>query len=401
MFKRVERSSIVTCFLLAFIAMVGTSYLNFLPGVLSALAGGIGLSQAQAGELMAINGYGALVGSTVATFLVRRVAYRPLLIMGLALLGALDLGTVWLAGYKVLLAVRFIAGLAGGMCMGLAFAALARLNKSDLAFGALLFIQFTIGALVMRALPALESLLSAKAVFYVMAILALISLLCAVLIPEPGEQARREQAKDSHLIYRGNVWLLLLAIAGFNCSAGAIWAYAELIAADAQLPDGDIAHYLALTSLLGLVGALFPMLFGARTGRLPWVITGMLMSCLSSVLLMALPVTPTTYIVAMGLLFLSWTAVLSYLLAVAAELDISGRLSSISAVVSLAGTASGPLLGASLLHAGALGGRYSFMLCGCALLFLACLFFSIRPVRALDRLSAPLSLQRESLRSSS
>ncbi|MFP3345433.1 hypothetical protein R0J87_23405, partial [Halomonas sp. SIMBA_159] len=77
--------------------------------------------------------------------------------------------TLWIETYSVMLGWRFLAGLFGGLCVGLGFSALARLNNADRAFGTLLLIQFSLGAVVIYLLPSLETLLSAYAVFYVMA----------------------------------------------------------------------------------------------------------------------------------------------------------------------------------------------------------------------------------------
>ena len=177
MLKHISANSVLSYFLFAFIAMVGTSYINFLPGVVSALAGGIGFSDAQAGEIVAINGYGALFGSIAAIFLVRRIEWKRPMFLCLLLLAGLDIATLWIDELQLMLAWRFMAGLVGGLCMGIAFSVLARLKSPDRAFGTLLFIQFSLGAVVISLLPSLQASISDYAVFYVMAFLAVLSLI--------------------------------------------------------------------------------------------------------------------------------------------------------------------------------------------------------------------------------
>ena len=57
--------------------MAGLSYINFMPGVVNALAGGIGFSDAEAGQIIAANGYGGLIGSSTAIFWVRHITGNP------------------------------------------------------------------------------------------------------------------------------------------------------------------------------------------------------------------------------------------------------------------------------------------------------------------------------------
>ena len=184
MLKKIPSNSPLAYFYLAFIAMAGLSYINFLPGVVAALAGGVGFSDPEAGQLVAFNGYGGLVGSIAAIFLVRRINWRRAMFTFLAALTVVDLGTVCIDGYGIMLGWRFLAGVVGGLCVGIAFSVLARLNNPDRAFGTLLFVQFSVGSLVIYLLPGLETLLSAHAVFYIMASLALLALVFLLLLPD-------------------------------------------------------------------------------------------------------------------------------------------------------------------------------------------------------------------------
>ncbi|WDE08844.1 MFS transporter [Thalassomonas viridans] len=368
-------------FFFAFIAMVGTSYINFLPGVVSALAGGIGFTDVEAGEVVAFNGYGALLGSIAAIFLVRRIYWKPAMFMFLLLLTMVDTATVWVSDYSVMLGWRLLAGLFGGLCMGIAFSVLARLNNPDRAFGALLFIQFSVGAIVMYLLPEFEAWLSAYAVFYVMAGFGLLSLTFLFLLPALSQDGKPSQQSLLLAEGRGNALLLMLAIIFYNCAASAIWAYVEIMGLGAGMDDENVSTYIASTSLLGLLGAILPMSSGSRFGRFYWVILGVTLSIFAAAMLSFSPLTPFIYVSAMALLFFSWTAVLSYLLAVTAELDTSGRLSTIASVVALLGSASGPLIAAALLD----DGNFSGMLYACAIMFLMSILLLFKPVKAQEK----------------
>lgn len=386
MFRRVSANHPLAYFFLAFITMAGLSYINFLPGVVNALAGNIGFSDTQAGQIVALNGYGGLLGSTIAIFLVRRMRWQPAMYTFLAMLAVMDTGTLWIEDYGVMLGWRFLAGLFGGLCVGIGFSVLARLSNTDRAFGTLLLIQFSLGALVIYLLPALETLLSAHAVFYVMAGFALLSLIMMLFLPSLATD--HKPVKQSVLLseLNGNAVLLLLAITAYQVAASAIWTYVGRIGLGAGISADNVSLYIAITGLLGLLGAMLPVINGNRFGRLSWVITGVALSIISALLLSVPPLTPLLYIPSMTLLFFSWPAVQSYLLAVTAEMDGTGRLSALAAVVSSVGLATGPLLAAGLLD----NGNFSSMLYASALVFLACLFLLFKPVQAQEKAENPV-----------
>ncbi|MBU1437065.1 MAG: MFS transporter [Gammaproteobacteria bacterium] len=375
----------LTYVLLAFVAMSGLSYINFLPGMVNALAGGIGFSDSEAGQIVALNGYGGLLGSTIAIFLVRRIRWQPVVVASLSLLAGLDIATAWLNDVRWMLGWRFFAGAIGGLALGLAVAQLARLENPDRAFGALLFVQFSIGSLVMVLLPSLEVMTSAHAVFHIMAFLSLLSLLVMLILP-----TRRLNSDTSKLATATSVPLkhddylhavpLLFAIAGYQMAASAIWAYVGLIGIGAAITNANVNSFIAITGLLGLLGAVLPIWLGRRFGRLPWLMAGVALSATAAVLL-NFSQQYQLYVLAMALLFFSWPAVQSYLLAVTAEIDNSGRLSTIATLVSSVGLATGPLLASVLLE----NNDFSKMLYSCAVIFGLSYLLLRKPVQAQEK----------------
>jgi len=381
-FAKTPTNTPLSYFLLAFITMAGLAYINFLPGVVNSLASGIGFTEAQAGQIVALNGYGGLLGSTIAIFLVQRVQWRPTLFALLAVLTLLDIGTVRIDNYSVMLSWRFFAGVVGGLSLGLGFSLLARMHNPDRAFGTLLFVQFSIGSLVIYLLPGLEQHIDAYAVFYVMAGCSLLSLLFISGLPglalntEPTKQPTALSDGRQSYAYR-QAFLLLSAITLYQIAASAIWAYVALIGLHAGIAANSVNTYIAITGLLGLAGALLPMLCGRRFGRLKLLMAGMALSIAAAVLL-HFSQQALLYILAMGLLFFSWPAVLSYLIAVSAEIDSSGKLSTLVAVLSSVGLATGPLLASALLA----HNNYTKMLSGCVMLFSLTGLLMFKPVQS-------------------
>ena len=382
--KKTPPNSLLTYGLLAFVAMAGLSYINFMPGVVNALAGSIGFSDAEAGQVIAMNGYGGIVGSTIAIFLVRRVRWQRAMFAFMAILTVVDTGTIWINEYASILAWRFAAGVLGGLCVGIAFSVLARLENPDRAFGLLLFIQFSIGSIVISLLPILENLFGAYAVFYIMALFVLLSLTFLPFLPRLSKEKTTASVSNDQPKSFTHGLLVLLAILLYQIAASAIWAYVGLIGLSAKISNEDVSLYIAMTGLLGLAGALLPVINRNRVGRLFQVVVGVMLSCSAALLIetaLHFYQSRVIYITAMSLLFFSWPAVQSYLLAVTAELDTSGRLSTIAAVVSSLGMASGPLLASLLLD----GNNFSVMLYTCAGIFLMSAVLLFNPVQTQEK----------------
>jgi len=172
---------------------------------------------------------------------------------------------------------------------------------------------------------------------------------------------------------------LLGAILAYQTAASGIWAYIGLIGYGARLGAEDVSLYVATTGMLGLAGAMLPILNGKRLGRLFWVRSGVVLSGLAAIGLIYSILT-WMYVLSMALLFFSWPAVLSYLFAVGAEMDGSGRFATLANVVSSLGLATGPLLASSMLG----DGNYTSMLLGSAALFGVSMVLVIKPVRLHD-----------------
>ena len=171
------------------------------------------------------------------------------------------------------------------------------------------------------------------------------------------------------------VLLLLAAMLAYQIAASAIWAYAALIGTAAGIANETVSTTIAVTGMLGLLGALLPMMLGNRYGRLPWLIAGCVLSISAAVLLTFSGQGPY-YTLALALLFFSWPAVQSFLLAATAVLDSTGRLATLAAVVSSIGLATGPLLASALITEG----NFSLMLQVGASLFVVSLLLLYKPI---------------------
>ncbi|OHU86693.1 MULTISPECIES: MFS transporter [Pseudoalteromonas] len=376
---KVSADSMLGYLFMAFVAMVGLAYLNFLPSVVDALVGGMGLSESQAGQVVALNGYGALLGLMGVTLLIDRLPWRSMLFVVLALLCAVDIGTVWLNDNSLIHSLRFIGGVLGGMGVGIAFTILAKLHNGDRAFGLLLLMQFGIGSLVIYVLPMLKAWGGELAVFYVMAALCALGLMCTLLLPNFNAQRVPASTHESHQGKKSQsssqAYRLLFAMSTYLIAASAIWSYVGQIGLKAGFDEHTIHISIALTGLLGLAGAMLPIIGIHRVGRCYWLMIGVALSIGSAVLL-CFSHQLLAYVIAMSLLFFAWPAVHSYLLSLITQHNNHVKLASIAALVSYGALATGPMLGSVLLSKA----HFSIMLSGCALLFALSFLLLIKPV---------------------
>ena len=245
--------------LFAFVAMAGFAYVNFLPGLVNALIVAKGLSAADAGQVIAFNGYGGLAGTVTAIFALHKASWKKVMSISLAVMCLLDLMCIWTEQYALILSCRFISGVFGGLAVGTAFSVLARLKSPDRAFGCMLFLQFISGSLVIFCLPALEGHFSIYAVFWVMAGISALCFLIIPLLPEPALALATKQHQTSPSVPKVKATLLMLAIMGYLCAANAIWTYVQLIGEQSGLSHEQASTYVAATGLLGLIGALIPV----------------------------------------------------------------------------------------------------------------------------------------------
>mgnify|MGYP000863803656 FL=1 len=155
--------------LLSVVATAGFFYVNIMAAIVDGLITGLHFSNAEAGMVGSANIYGASVGALVAVFLVRRIAWRPALFSLLALLLGLDLLSTLIQTPQMLIAVRAVHGVIGGMAVGVSYSVIARTASPDRAFGMLLLVQFGLGGLGVMFLPGLVPDYGARILFLTLA----------------------------------------------------------------------------------------------------------------------------------------------------------------------------------------------------------------------------------------
>ncbi len=338
--------------LFALLATAGFFYINIMAAIVDGLITGLGFSNAQAGMVGSANIYGASVGALSAVFIVRRIEWRPALVVLFSLLMCIDLGSTVIHDPTVLIMVRAVHGFIGGMSVGIAYSVMARLHSPDRAFGVLLVLQFGLGGLGVMYLPLLVPLYGAKILFFVLAALTAVALVSMLAIPKRlGKNRSKAELAAMPASYRKlTVVLSLAALFLFQGGNMALAAFIIRLGEHAHLARDFIGQALGWATWIGAAGAGLVIFMGTRFGRLRPLIAAFLLTFAGTAGFFWSESQPIFMIANVGTA-ITWSFVVPYLFGMISRLDPSGRLAALGGFVSKCGLASGPLVAGMLLRA--------------------------------------------------
>ena len=262
---KVDPAGIPAGIMLSFLATAGLFYVNIMAAIVDGLITGLGLSEAQAGLIGSANIYGASIGALVAVVLIKRVPWRPAAYTLLVSLIALDLVSMPISNPDVLLAVRSIHGLVGGMLVGIAFGVIARTAQADRTFGILLFVQFGLGGLGVMTLPQLVPIYGTQALFIALALFSFASLLMVPFLP--AYPPRPRTVSEGGKVQWSPLLLTLGAIFLFQAANMGLLAYIFRLGIGYGLERTYTSYALGLATWVALLGPLCVILIGTKYGR--------------------------------------------------------------------------------------------------------------------------------------
>lgn len=365
--------------MLSFLATAGLFYVNIMAAIVDGLVGGLGISESAAGDIGAANIYGAAFGALSAVFIIKWAPWRPLSLLCLAGLIAIDLGSIFLESADVLILARLAHGVIGGLLVGVSYAVIARSDKVDRTFGVLLFVQFGLGGLGVMVLPRLVPVYGVAPLFIA---LALFSAAALAMLPFLDRYPPREKSASASA---GVLWtpliMTLAAIFLFQAANMGLLAYIIRLGIDYGLARDYVSTALGLATWVALIGPAIVIGLGVKWGRFPILLAGMILT-LGGTAIFHLSSSPAAYMIANCGTGVTWGGVMAYLLGMAAQFDKAGRTAAAAGFVSKLGLASGPFAAGKLLGAGAgFSGLINVALIGLALSMVVMLV----PARRLDK----------------
>ncbi|MBB4858607.1 MFS family permease [Novosphingobium chloroacetimidivorans] len=339
---------------LAFLATAGLFYVNIMAAIVDGLVSGLGFTDAQAGQVAAVNTYGAAIGAVLSIFTIARLPWRRTAIVCLVALIGIDLLSIWITGAAAMIALRSIHGLVGGLLVGTGMGVIGRTANPDRSFGMLLFVQFGLGGLGVLLLPRLVPLFGVAPLFLSLALFSLVTTVMLPFLPDypprPTPVSKPDDATGTV------VWTpLILAVSAlflFQAANMALLAYIFRLGVVSGLSRNEASGALGLATWVALAGPLLVMILGRRYGRFGLLFVGMLLT-LGGNALFHWSGYGVIYLLANCATGITWGLVVPYLFGMTAEFDSAGRTAAAASVISKLGLASGPLIASFILGSGA------------------------------------------------
>jgi predicted MFS family arabinose efflux permease len=351
----VNPDGIAAAVLLSVLATAGFFYVSIMPAIVSGLITGLGFSPQVAGRVASCNIYGAAAGAFCAAMIVRSVSWRRAAVLLLCILLLLDLCSTLVREPLLLAAVRLVHGVMGGLLVGITYGVMSRTAFPDRCFGVLMIVQSTLGGIGSMYLPRLVPEFGAPILFFAFAALSTAALIVLPFLPAYAVErvgvSRIFDALPEARSWRG-LSLALGAVFLFQTGNFAVNGYLIELGRANGFALNFITTAIGIAHWLATLGALLVVIIGTRWGRLAPIVIGILAFLLGT-LAFRWSAVPAVFATACIATAIAVFFVIPYLLGLCAEFDRGGRAVALAGLFSKLGIASGPLLTATLLAAGA------------------------------------------------
>ncbi|WP_245560594.1 MFS transporter [Colwellia piezophila] len=381
--NKVDPNGIFARIMLAFLTTAGIFYINIMPAVVSGLKEGLAFTTQQAGFVSSANLYGAALGALTAVFLIKRINWRTWSYVLLVTLILIDSACIFIESPSMMIAIRFIHGLTGGLLVGIGFGIISRTSEADKTFGYLLFIQWGLGGLGLMYLPELVPVYGTKALFIALITFTAVTLVMMPFIPQ-YKIAKSSSDKDpAPAIQKKPLYFNLIAIFLFQAANMGLFAYMIGLGKARGLTIDFMSPALAYASWIALIGAFLVIIIGTKYGRTIPLVSSILITALCSWLL-HFSDSEQVYLVANIIIGVTWAFSLPYMFGICSELDKAGQFAALGGFASKLGLASGPMVGALVLT----NEQYNTVINVAVFGLILSAIFILKPAKLLDKKSA-------------
>jgi predicted MFS family arabinose efflux permease len=317
------------------------------PAYLEALVRHGGMAEDRAGYTLSLEMLAFAIATIAMVGVISRVRWRPLLMFALGTMALAHAASGYLVHTELFLASRVLVGLAAGVVVPLAFAAVGLGPNPERGFGIMIGAVLSYGALALAVAPALTSAGGLQGLQWMFAAVGGLALLLARHFPEPPAAADGHVERERRTA-RGFEWFALLAMAAYFAAQSCFWAYASLVGQHFGLAETSVAHALAISQFAGIAGAAVPALLATRLGQASSLTAGIL--CGSVPLLLLVPgLGETRFLIVICLFQFGWNATHPFLLGVFARFDRTGQVVVQGTAMQKIGLAFGPAAAAYVL----------------------------------------------------
>ncbi len=348
-----------------YMALVGYGVLVGIPVISTAWVTLLGFSEVEVGRVAGADLGGLSAGAILVSLVVARFNRRYLAAAGVALAVLANALCTVFVDYEQVLWLRVLAGVGSGIYTAIAVTTLGGSSRPARAFNMLLFAFAFSQALEMHVLPQL----SMNGIYIVFIVCYLITLPFLGWIPPrpvPGPALTEPSSEDAgeRPLSPAVLWLCLAAIFVTYINIGAYWTYIELASLAAGVAEDWIGRILVWASFLSIAGCLFATIVSNRFGLAqPLLLSLVIMAWIVGML--STGINSSNILMSVFMFNFLWIFIDVYQMATVANVDPSGRFTSLMPGAQGLGQIVGPNLAASLLAAN-LGYNAVFVMCAIA-----------------------------------
>lgn len=337
-----RNSSMYDKWILIVIASASIIVVGVWPLFVGVLAGQFQLDVAQQGWLISIESFGMVAGTAINPWLSRRVSPRVLLWSTLSLALIMNIMTAHSPSVDALMSMRFVAGLAGGLCYSVAVYHLGRMSDVDRAFGMLLALQTVIFCGHAVAFPHIAEAYGAQVATYSVAAWYVFLLLLSLGVSRLSYN--RPDAPQVMSSSGGNApaYLALVGMGFLQLAIFALWGFIGTIGTQRGITEAEIGMAFGIGLLGGLPGAAIAGLLGTRLGRRFMISAGSLVVLTAVAGIASGPESATTLTVWIFILNFGWMLALSFYMGLIAATDNRGIATSLIGLVQIIGATLAP-----------------------------------------------------------
>ncbi|MDQ1158969.1 putative MFS family arabinose efflux permease [Sphingomonas sp. SORGH_AS 950] len=351
------------------VALIAVTLPDVMPVMVAALQRQFEIGPEAAGAVVSANMGSILLATAFAPLLLARAGERTLLHVGLAVMVAGNIVTIFVVDYAVLIGVRAVSGLGEGLACAVAYGLMARSARPGVSVSLYAAGQNVIAAGGM-ALLTLMIAAHGPAIFYIA--VSVVALPALMLVPIATRDAPPRAIADLRRPVPMAGIKPLVAIFLVFTGMGLSWTFLERIGSAHALTTAGIATLLSLAASAGMVGPLLAALVADGLRFRP-VLLAVAVAMILAAIGLGIGGTPLVTIGAACLLRFIWAFVYPFLFRLMAEREPSGRAATVTPLATAAASTIAPLLGGALLERIGLAA----LLCGSAALALAGLLLAL------------------------
>ena len=340
-----SQTSLIAAILYSIIATAGLFYVNLGGAFLSAFVDGLGVQRDIAGFIVSANKYGAAFGALIATFVVKRIEWRPALSRLFFCLIIFDLISTQVQNPQILILLRFLHGTIGGLSVGFGLSIIARTFNPDKIFGMLLVVQYSFGSIGIWAVPRMVDVFGYSAVFGALISFTIMAILILPMVPDVSKHSDNQASNN---IFSFSIekflFLALAALFLFQAANMGVADYAFELGKDIGLKNTEISNLLTIANIISISGGVMVYVIGTRFGRTTPLVIGISVAAVFTFLL-HYSENVTIYFIANSVTGIAWGFTIPYILGLCASFDKHGQVAALAGFISKMGLATGPLIG--------------------------------------------------------